>query len=703
MKHFSKLLSVLLSVVMLASLVPMSMAQSSGSFSIGVSPNTDTGSGSFYYVGQTFEMEVNLDTGGADSDAANVIVTYDQSLLEPVGSFKNGSLYKTYPSTGKTVGSGEAKLTGFSVDGSVHNGAGVFGTLQFKVIGQTSAADQFVNPTEIGFGFQAGSTTDSNIAEQGTGDDVLASVTVQKLYLWPDTIPPFVDEFNPADKAGDISVDQVYQFHFRDGETGVVEGSLKVGATPGETPSPLKGETTLQASFTCDGQFGTNDCAADLSGVIQRTGDKRKWDYDTEYSLLFSEGLDKAFPSPNKMNDTTVSFRTLKDESAPVVRNQKPSAGGSSSGPDTDISFEVVDLLNGVSGTGIDLANLKVMITVNGESTEFSRNDVQLTALEFGDFVYGYKVTINPDGSFPENALVTVRIEGGQDKATPPNVMEPVTYSFSTNDQQGPELVFIDPVDGELFGDADRVIRFGLKDEGAGIDDESVVVTLDGQKFVCETCEGELKYKAAGDGQTEMSFELVMPEFVIPRSHSLKIVAVDISGNRSMVYEGSFAFLIDGQSMSCIPSESSQQSGAGDLRASAEIDENTASDTQNSNENDEGIAVNTEVISGDGGEPGDFVIMTLPDSGMQVCAMVQSDGSWNVPVNPTQKMIIERMEDFEVEVIASEDADIEKEVIVKLSLDSVFSRYGWGMVSFLCLWTLVLVWKSFRKKDAEDA
>lgn len=700
MNHFTKLFSTLLSVVMLVSLalsfandgiVPLSKAQASGSFSLGVEPNTDAGSGPVYYVGQTFDLQVNLDTGGADSDAANVIITYDNTLLEPVGIFQKGNIYQSYPATGNTVDGGVAKLTGFSADGSVHNGSGLFGTLEMRVIGQSSAANQYVSPTTIGFQYSAGSTTDSNIAEHETGADLLESVQSLDVYLWPDNVPPFVDSFTPSDGSASVAVDQDYGFHFRDNETGVVQSSLSIQATPNpsQTPDPLKGETTLQSNFQCEGLFGTNDCAGSLGGVINQSGDKRKWEYDTEYILVFSEGIDKASPSPNVMNRTEVSFRTSVDELAPVVRNQRPSVGGSSSGPDTDIRFDVVDLSNGVSGTGIDLDNLLVTITVNGDSTSFGPDQVSLEPLSFGDFVYGYRVTVDPDESFPENASVTVRIEGGQDRATPPNVMEPVVYSFSTSDNQGPELTFVDPTDGELFGDVDRVIRFGLADEGAGVDVDSVVVFLNGERYVCPSCEGERKFQVAGDAPTELSFELENVVFEESRSHSLRIEASDTSGNRTPVYEGSFAYFVDGETLSCTPSDASSDAGErlrddeGMLRNAAEED---ADD----------IDVKTEVISGQG-EPGSFVMVTLPGSNKKSCAVVDENGIWKLPIIGSDAEILRMAGSYEVEEIPAGEADVDKEVVVKLSLDSVFSRYGWGMVAILGLWTLILVWKSFRK------
>src|SRR3989344_665535 len=131
------------------------------------------GAGSFYLspdsdsagVGENFNVDIIINTGGANTDGADALLNYDGTKLQVV-SINSGTTYPTYPtkvSTGSTITIGGVSNT----SGPYFSGIGVFATITFKGVAAGTAA--------ITFKFTSGSTTDSNITENGTNSDILTS------------------------------------------------------------------------------------------------------------------------------------------------------------------------------------------------------------------------------------------------------------------------------------------------------------------------------------------------------------------------------------------------------------------------------------------------------------------------------------------------------------------------------------------------
>ena len=194
--------------------------------SFSLSPST----GSFY-VGQKFSVNILINTDNIPSNGADVVLSYDSDSLEVLDSMpaqagtqiKPGSVYEVYIANIVNPTAGEIKVTAFSVMGNYNSGTGngVFATIDFL-------AKKEVSPTDVIFDFTLGSTIDTNIAEAGTGDDILSAVADGSYSIIPDATPPAITNFDPVNGSINRPVTQDVSFHVKDNETDVDIDSVKV-------------------------------------------------------------------------------------------------------------------------------------------------------------------------------------------------------------------------------------------------------------------------------------------------------------------------------------------------------------------------------------------------------------------------------------------------------------------------------------------
>lgn len=154
-------------------------ARAEAAVSLSLSPATKT-----VEVDQTFEVAVILNTGGANTDATDVILNYDATKLTLV-SATLGNLYDNKLVANISV-SGKVTLRASASAGTYFNGSGTFATLNFK--GKT------IGTGLVNFDFTANTTTDCNVAYAGS--DILGSVsngsyTVVAAGTLPTTPPTF--------------------------------------------------------------------------------------------------------------------------------------------------------------------------------------------------------------------------------------------------------------------------------------------------------------------------------------------------------------------------------------------------------------------------------------------------------------------------------------------------------------------------------
>jgi len=157
MKNFKILLLLFIFSFFIFHLLRPATAHAAASLSL--SPATKT-----VEVDQSFEVAVVLNTGGSNTDAADVILNYDATKLTLVSAVL-GDLYENRLVTNTSV-SGKVTLRASSAAGSYFSGSGTFATLTLR--------GRAVGTAAVNFDFSANSTTDCNVAYAGS--DILGSV-----------------------------------------------------------------------------------------------------------------------------------------------------------------------------------------------------------------------------------------------------------------------------------------------------------------------------------------------------------------------------------------------------------------------------------------------------------------------------------------------------------------------------------------------
>lgn len=122
----------------------------------------------------SYNLDVNVDTGGTETDGTDAILIYDATRFQVTPSdITAGTIYPEYP--GLTVESGKISISGFSSASQSFKGSGKLATVKLT-IPQTAPT----GTTQIKFDFDPSDktkTSDSNVVERGTIADVLNSVT----------------------------------------------------------------------------------------------------------------------------------------------------------------------------------------------------------------------------------------------------------------------------------------------------------------------------------------------------------------------------------------------------------------------------------------------------------------------------------------------------------------------------------------------
>lgn len=123
--------------------------------------------------GCSFSLNINLDTGGAQTDGTDAILFYDVSRFTAT-SITNGTIYPDYPGNNIDPQGGKITISGLASVNTPFTGKGTLATANFKVA-DTAAT----GATQITFDFDPNNkakTIDSNVVERGTVVDVLNSV-----------------------------------------------------------------------------------------------------------------------------------------------------------------------------------------------------------------------------------------------------------------------------------------------------------------------------------------------------------------------------------------------------------------------------------------------------------------------------------------------------------------------------------------------
>lgn len=152
------------SLLLLILLFVVSTTDSYAAATLSLSPVSGT-----FSTGQTFDTAINLNTGGASVAGVDVVINFDQTKLQLVEAIE-GTILQQYIGESINNSTGVFQISGIaSTQQNVFNGSGTFATLRFKAYSPGTA--------NVTINFTAGSSTDSNVADFSTSQDILGSVT----------------------------------------------------------------------------------------------------------------------------------------------------------------------------------------------------------------------------------------------------------------------------------------------------------------------------------------------------------------------------------------------------------------------------------------------------------------------------------------------------------------------------------------------
>lgn len=127
-------------------------------------------------IGESFEVDIILDTGGVETDGVDLLISYDEMRLEAknaaLGNLYDNKINEDVSQPGKII------LQAVSDAGSGFAGTGNLAKISFKAIAG--------GPAQVSFEMRGESTTDCNVSADG--EDILASVSNATYTILPEGI-----------------------------------------------------------------------------------------------------------------------------------------------------------------------------------------------------------------------------------------------------------------------------------------------------------------------------------------------------------------------------------------------------------------------------------------------------------------------------------------------------------------------------------
>lgn len=157
-----------------ASIATFAVPAIASAATLSLSPTSGT-----HAVGATFDVKIQLDTGGVTTSGTDVYVRFDPNVLQVVDSNNSstgvqvspGTLYSQTSFNSTDNGAGKVSFSGSKSGGSSgYSGTGTLATIKFQAAAEADS-------TSVTIDYQAGSTTDSNVISQADSSDALTSVT----------------------------------------------------------------------------------------------------------------------------------------------------------------------------------------------------------------------------------------------------------------------------------------------------------------------------------------------------------------------------------------------------------------------------------------------------------------------------------------------------------------------------------------------
>lgn len=192
-----------------------------------------------------FSLNINLDTGVAQTDGTDAILLFDSSRFTAT-SITNGTIYPDYPGNNIDAAAGKITISGLASVSTPFTGKGILATVNFTVSSGAAAGS-----TQVTFDFDPykAKTTDSNVVERGTIIDILNSVVNGNYVVGTAPCSAQVPSSIPSSMGGAAAGGTTTPGQ-RTGGAGGLSSSGFVSGTPSAANIPGQTRTTLPQGGT---------------------------------------------------------------------------------------------------------------------------------------------------------------------------------------------------------------------------------------------------------------------------------------------------------------------------------------------------------------------------------------------------------------------------------------------------------------------
>jgi hypothetical protein len=537
--------SILISAMVL---IGTQSALANTSFTFSVPEGQGAGSNEFYH-GRCVRVDVMLDTDGHNTGGADLEINYDNSRITivdnncstPATAIYHDSQYQNYTNNHVVPGTGKITLGSYNNPGVPYNGSGRFASFYFI------ALDGVGNYT-LDFEATPGVTTDSNLAEYGTGNDILDDADSYIITFADDADTPYVNNENPTGGATNVQVISNILYRLNDDNAGVNFSTLAQSLTGANWGTTNYTAGSGQISHTC---HTTN---ANRVPYCNTTLNPTNNLYYCENYTVDVTVSDLGNPAVHTLNNHSYNFDTEPDNDAVEVYNRNPNSGTINIGTNSNIDFRLRDLAipGSYPGTGVNISTLSVNISAPGWGSQtytIASPELVATPISTNNYgnVYDYTISIDPGTDFQENTVVTVTVDV-DDYGCPTINHQHDSYTFTTADTQGPVCTLFTPNPNVVnMGTADN-ITFHCTDSGVGVNINAVSAIID-----------TVEYTAGGanvftyTGTPADYFITVDPSADFSLDYALEVIvnASDFSGNTSDQVSFGLATGINGSGPVC--------------------------------------------------------------------------------------------------------------------------------------------------------
>lgn len=451
------------------------------SFSLSVPEGQNISQNEFYH-GRCVRVDILLDTDGHATGGADLEINYDNSRVSLVNSDCTTAATSIYHDfqfdnyINNHVTSNKIVLGAYDNYGNNYNGSGRFAYFYFLVLDGNGDYD-------FNFEFTFSNTTDTNLAELGSGNDILENVNGYTLHFADDNDIPFVNNQIPDNNSNNIQVISNIDFKLNDRGSGVDINTLNTILSGNNWGSITYNSTNSELSYTC---HATNANRIDYCDTSINPSKNLYYCENYPVNITIS---DLGNPIVHTLSNYNYSFRTEDDNDAPNSYNLNPTNGDVSVDIDSNINFNIKDVANpgNYPGTGINVSTLKIKVSANNWQSKIytsSSSEVSINPIGVNDYgnIYDYEVSINPSEDFPQNTLVNVEITV-EDYGCPSVNSMTYNYSFKTKDSTAPICDLFSPDKNSINIDNDEKITFRCRDNGSGIDIDSFYIVVDGKTY----------------------------------------------------------------------------------------------------------------------------------------------------------------------------------------------------------------------------